>query len=65
MSKHYSVACENDDIREDLKLRDAKKVAMTLHSLGRQYVVINVQDDNYDLISIWKFVGNKLEYSGQ
>lgn len=65
MSKHYSVACENDDIREDLKLRDAKKVAMTLHAQGKQHVIINVQDEDYDLIGIWKFVGYKLVYDGQ
>lgn len=62
--RHYSLACENDDIIDDLKFYEAKSLAKIYKAKGRKHIVINVQDEDYDLIGIWKFQGNKLVYSG-
>jgi len=64
MARHYSLACENDDIIEDFRFYELRALAKIYHSQGRKHIVINVQDDDGDLIGIWKFVGKKLVYSG-
>jgi hypothetical protein len=65
MARHYSLACENDDIIDDLRFYEAERLAKVYKAKGRKHIVINVQDEGYDLIGIWKFVGDKLAYSGR
>lgn len=46
----YSVACENDDIQEFFRKREAIAYAKKQLKAGRDDVVVNIQDDDGDLI---------------
>jgi hypothetical protein len=46
----YSVACENDDIQEFRRKAQALAYANKQAKLGRQHIVVNIQDNDGDLI---------------